>query len=105
MNAIKISYVPEHGMITNYGDCEAVAPDGSRWRSVSNRWRMVSAAPVRNEKTRNPAAPMFGVFGFFVSLAIFATPVGMSFGDPAVGIPILFGISCACAAVFYRVMR
>jgi hypothetical protein len=104
--AIKLSYIPERGMTTNYEDCEAIAPDGSRWQSASNRWSKISDAPAKKwEAPRNSAAPLFAVFGFFVSMALFSKPVFMSFTEPVVAVPVLLGICCASAAAFYRVSR
>jgi hypothetical protein len=104
--AIKISYIPERGMITNYDDCEAIAPDGSRWKAASGVWhQLAKAAPKNPAPPRNPAAPMFGAFGFFVAMALFAKPVFMTFTDVPTGFGVLFAISCASAYGFYRITR
>lgn len=34
----KLSFVPEAGNKSNYFDCEAVAIDGSHWRSIDGIW-------------------------------------------------------------------
>lgn len=104
--AIKISYIPVSGMITNYDDCEAIAPDGSRWESVSNRWVKIGDSPTKvPENYVNPIAPAFGALGFSISMAVFAKPAAMTFPDPAVWLSVLFAISCVSAFAFYRMAR
>lgn len=105
--ALKLSYTPEQGMYTRYYNVDdAIAPDGSKWRSVGNRWEKVEASPAeRLRPPSNSAAPLYALFGFFVAMAIFAKPVGMSFPDMSVGLPVLLVICAICAAVFYRIAR
>ena len=107
--AIKISYIPERGMITNYYDCEAIAPDGSRWKAASGRWHQLASAPEKSrdrlKQPANSAAPMFGAFGFFISMTLFAKPVFMSFPEPSVALPVLGAICCTAAAAFYRISK
>ena len=102
--AIKISYIPERGMITNYYDCEAIAPDGSRWKAASGVWHQLAESPAKKAKPpANSSAPMFGAFGFFVAMALFAKPVFMTFSNVPTGFGVLFAISCVSAYAFYRI--
>lgn len=43
-------------------------------------------------------------FGFFVGMAVFAKPVGMSFPNLLTFFAVLFALCCACAFLFYRLM-
>lgn len=104
--AIKISYIPESGMITNYYDCEAIAPDGSRWKAASGVWHQLADAPGKQAKKRaNSAAPMFGAFGFFAAMALFAKPVFMTVADVQTGFGVLFAICCVSGYAFYRITK
>lgn len=59
----------------------------------------------QTKKPTNSAAPLFGAFGFFAAMALFAKPVFMTFTDVPTGFGVLFAISCASAYGFYRITR
>lgn len=98
MKKQKLNYQPEQGMITRKtGEWEA--PDGSQWYANGGYWVKTMDAPgVMNRK----GAWAYFLFGFFVALACFAKPVGMTFPNPAAGIPVLIAISFIVGAFFVR---
>lgn len=114
---VKIAYVPENGMRTNYRDCRALAPDGSVWDATGGRWANVSRmtkpvsraqrAPTKRRSFRGEKAegsPAGAALGFAAGMALFAKPAFMSFAPP-VALLVLFAICCVSAVIFHWVSR
>lgn len=113
---IKLSFMPEEGMITNYYDCKAVAPDGSHWESCRGRWLrgwdgidgFSWHLSVRKlPRQFNMDAFVFGLFALFSSMALSGHAIRMVRPDLPVwpALPIVLAFNFLCGFVAYRKMR